>query len=61
MPTKDTKVVSIRIPKDEYYHWLALASINKQPISTYVKSILDTNKTIEIGKSLKNKSDNTLK
>lgn len=48
MPSKDTKVISIRIPKDEYYDWLALASINKQPISVYLKSCLDISKAPEI-------------
>jgi hypothetical protein len=41
MPTKDTKVVAIRIDKKDYYDWLALASLNQQPISVYMKSFLD--------------------
>lgn len=51
MPSKDTKVVAIRIPKKEYYDWLALASINQQPISVYLKSCLDISKAPQMDKS----------
>jgi hypothetical protein len=54
MPTKDTKTITIRVPKEEYYQWLELASKNQQPISTYLKSCLDISKApIQDSKSFK--------
>jgi hypothetical protein len=40
MPSKDTKTITIRVPKRDYYTFLKLASEKQQPISTYLKSCL---------------------
>lgn len=44
MPTKDTKTITIRVPKPDYYKWLKLAAESQVPISTYLKQLLTENK-----------------
>jgi hypothetical protein len=42
MPSKDTKLITMRVSKADYYKWLKLAADKEQPISTYLKSCLDS-------------------
>lgn len=44
MPTKDTKTITIRVQKSDYYKWLKLAAESQVPISTYLKQLLTENK-----------------
>lgn len=42
MPSRDTKVITMRVTNEEYFKWLELAAKNRQPISTYMKSCINT-------------------
>jgi chromosome segregation ATPase len=42
MPSRDTKVITMRVPNEEYFKWLELAAKNRQAISTYMKSCINT-------------------
>lgn len=46
MPSKDTKLITMRVSKADYYKWLKLAADKEQPISTYLKSCLDSYSSI---------------
>ena len=42
MPSRDTKVITMRVPNEDYFKWLELAAKNKQQISTFMKSCINS-------------------
>jgi hypothetical protein len=52
MPSRDTKLITMRVPNEDYFKWLELAAKNKQQISTFMKSCINSQIGISASKGL---------